>query len=89
MHSKVCPPLTHSKSPPTSHQRGLDTLTLLSGPDTGPLEHARLRKVTLQSWTLEMPTHMGRWEQTGIRASRLEVLDTLVTQFSWTLAAIA
>lgn len=79
-------------------QRGLDhvrvrkrgdTLTLLSGPDADPVSHARLRKVTRQWWTLEIPTHTGRWEKTGLRAPRTEVLETLVTQFPWTLAPIA
>jgi len=66
-----------------------DTLTLLSGPDNVPNKHARLRKVTRQWWTLEMPTHTARWDKTGLRAPRLEVLEMLVTQFSWTLAPIA
>lgn len=66
-----------------------DTLTLLSGPDTDPVKHARLRKVTRQWWTLEMPTHTGRWEKTGLQAPRRELLETLVTQFSWTLTPIA
>jgi hypothetical protein len=65
-----------------------DALTLLSGPTSDPIPHARLRKVTRQWWTLEMPTHTGRWEKTGLRAPRTEVLETLVQQFPWTLAPI-
>jgi len=66
-----------------------DTLTLLSGPDDDPVTHARLRKVTRQWWTLEMPTHTGRWDKTGLRGPRLEILEALATQFPWTLTPIA
>ena len=66
-----------------------DTLTLLSGPDDDPVPHARLRKVSRQWWRLEMPTHTGRWDNTGLRAPRTEVLQTLVEQFPWTLTPIA
>lgn len=66
-----------------------DTLTLVSGPDDDPVLHARLRKVSSQWWTLEMPTHAARWGKTGLRASRLDVLTALVEQFPWTLTPIA
>jgi hypothetical protein len=65
-----------------------DTLTLLSGPADDPVTHARLRKVSRQWWTLEMPTHMERWERTGLEAPRLEILRALVEQFPWALAPI-
>jgi hypothetical protein len=66
-----------------------DTLTLVSGPENDPIAHARLRKVSSQWWTLEMPTHTGRWDKTGLRAPRLDVLTALVEQFPWTLTPIA
>lgn len=66
-----------------------DTLTLVSGPDDDPIPHARMRKVTPQWWSLEMPTHTGRWDKTGLRAARHDILQALVAQFSWTLAPIA
>lgn len=65
-----------------------DTLTLVSGPDDDPIPHARLRKVTQQWWSLEMPTHTGRWEKTGLRAPRPDILHALVEQFPWTLTPI-
>lgn len=66
-----------------------DTLTLLSGPDNDPIPHARLRRVSSQWWSLEMPTHTGRWDRTPLRAPRLAVLTALVEQFPWTLTPIA
>lgn len=65
-----------------------DTLTLVSGPENDQIAHARLRKVSNQWWTLEMPTHTGRWDKTGLRAPRLDVLTALVDQFPWTLTPI-
>ena len=61
-------------------------LTIESGPDEQPFAHARLRKVTKQYWTLEMPTHSRRWQTTPFRATRLEILELLLQNFPWTLA---
>jgi hypothetical protein len=58
---------------------------LESGPEHDPYAHARLRRITSQWWTLEMPTHAGRWEKTPFRAPRRDVLAMLVEQFGWTL----
>ena len=44
--------------------------------------------MTKQDWSLDMPTHTGRWQKTGLRAQRLAVLQTLVEGFGWTLAPI-
>ena len=49
-----------------------------SGPTSDPVPHARLRRVTKQWWTLEMPTHTGRWQKTPLRGTRLEILQALV-----------
>lgn len=66
-----------------------DLIVIESGPDDDPVPHARLRRVTKQWWVLEMPTHMGRWENTGIRSTLLKVLQTLVDDFGWTLTPIS
>jgi len=63
-------------------------LILESGPADDPHAHARLRRVTKQWWTLEMPTHTGRWQKTPLRAPRNEVLDTLINSFGWTLQPV-
>lgn len=65
-----------------------DTVTLESGPKADPVRHARLRRVTVRDWELEMPTHMGRWQPTFIRAHKEQLLETLVADFGWTLAPI-
>jgi hypothetical protein len=44
--------------------------------------------VTAQWWTLEMPTHTGRWEPTTFRAPLQQLLSTLVHDFPWTLTPI-
>jgi len=65
-----------------------DLLTLSSGPKDDPVRHARLRHVTVQYWTLEMATHMGRFQPTGLRGLLDDVLDALVHDFGWTLTPI-
>jgi hypothetical protein len=66
-----------------------DLIILESGPKNDPVPHARVRRVTSQWWTLEMPSHMGRWDPTPIRAPLDKVLQTLVQEFPWTLTPIA
>ncbi len=60
-----------------------------SGPEDDAIPHARLRKDTVNYWKLEMPVRGGRWEPTGIRAFLDDVLETLTTDFPWTLTPIA
>ena len=61
---------------------------LESGPVEDPIPHARLRRDTVHLWTLEIATHMGRWEKTGFRALRNELLELLMTTLPWTIAPI-
>jgi hypothetical protein len=61
---------------------------LESGPVEDPIPHARLRRDTVHLWTLEIATHLGRWEKTGFRALRNELLDLLMTTLPWTIAPI-
>ena len=65
-----------------------DLVTIESGPADDPIPHARLRRVTVNLWRLEMATHTGRWQPTPVRALLDEVLETLVEVFPWTLAPI-
>jgi hypothetical protein len=64
-------------------------VTVESGPRDQPVPHARLRRDTVHLWLLEMPTHVGRWQPTGLRAPLDELLTALVDDFPWTLASIA
>lgn len=63
-------------------------LILESGPKDDAFQHARLRRVSAQYWTLEMPTHTGRWEPTPYRDSLTEILGMLVESFGWTLQPV-
>jgi hypothetical protein len=65
-----------------------DLIVLESGPESDPVRHARLRRVTTQWWTLEMAIS-GTWEPTPFRAPRRELLQMLVDTFPWVLAKIA
>jgi hypothetical protein len=50
-----------------------------------PVRHARLRRVSIQYWTLEMATHRGQWERTGLRDTKDNLLALLVHDFGWRL----
>ena len=63
-----------------------DLLTLESGPAEAPCRHARLRRVTVHLWRLEMPTSSSRWELTPFRDQLKVLLQMLVEQFPWALA---
>lgn len=63
-----------------------DLLTLESGPAEDPRRHARLRRVTVHLWRLEMPTSSNRWDLTPFRDQLKILLEMLVHQFPWTLA---
>jgi hypothetical protein len=62
-------------------------LTIESGPkDDDAVHHARLRRVTKHLWTLEVATHMGEWQATGLRSPLPELVRNLEQQFPWVLA---
>lgn len=64
-------------------------VTVESGPLNNPVAHARLRRDTVHLWLLEMPSHTGRWQPTGIRGLLSDLLAALVHDFPWTLTPIA
>lgn len=79
------------ESPDLQHirvRRRADLLILESGSRRDPLPHARLRRVSAQSWRLEVPTHRGRWESTPFRDDLVTLLKMLSRDFAWTLAPI-
>lgn len=78
-----------AKYPGLSHlwvRRRGDLLTLESGPRNDPHRHARLRRVTVHLWRLEMPAVPGRWNSTPFRDQLGVLLEMLVQKFPWTLA---
>ncbi|KYG11383.1 hypothetical protein BE21_57635 [Sorangium cellulosum] len=70
-----------------ARKRG-ELVVIESGPDDDPIPHARLRRDTVQLWRLEIATHTGRWEPTGIRAPLNDILDVLVHDFPWVLTPV-
>jgi len=63
-------------------------LTVESGPNKDPVQHVRLRRVTLQKWTLEIATHMGDWQPTGERALMTDLVALVREQFPWVLRPV-
>jgi len=53
------------------------------------VRHARLRHVTVQYWTVEIATHVGRWEPTPFRGMLDDVLTLLIDDFGWVLTPVA
>lgn len=65
-----------------------DLVTIESGPAKDPWPHARLKRVGVHLWQLEMATHTCRWEPTPLRGLREQLLSMLVDKFGWTLQPI-
>ena len=65
-----------------------DSLIVESGRNDDPVKHARFRRVTVNYWTLEMATHTGRWENTGLRGLMDDLQKMLVEDFGWVLTPI-
>lgn len=63
-------------------------LTVESGSKDDPVQHVRLRRSTGQHWTLEIATHMGRWQPTGERASMNDLVAFVGKHCPWVLQAI-
>jgi len=61
-------------------------LTIESGPEDDPFSHARMARVSVHLWTLEMPTRTGRFDPTPFRDLMDNLWYLLVTSFPWTLA---
>ena len=62
-----------------------DSLTILSGDCADPNFHARITHLGRGEWGLSLPHHTGRWEKTPFTGSMNEVIETVVTDFSFYL----
>ena len=72
------------------HARGHGALLVIeSGAKDKRVPHARLRRVGVHLWWLELPTHTGRWERTGFRGQIAPLLAVLENDFPWLLTPIA
>lgn len=79
------------ESPDLQHirvRRRADLLILESGSRRDSLPHARLRRISSQTWRLEMPTHTGRWDPTPFRDDLISLLEMLSRDFAWALARV-
>lgn len=62
-----------------------DLVTIESGAEDDRVPHARLRRIGIDEWQLEMATHTSRWQPTPFTAPLRELLLMLVDEFGWTL----
>jgi hypothetical protein len=65
-----------------------DLLVFETGAEDDPIPRARLRRSTVHLWTLEFATHTGKWEKTGFRGQRDELIDLMADTFPWTVAPL-
>lgn len=63
-------------------------IVIESGPQDDPVRHARVVRYTTTLWGIEIADHRGRWEDTGMRATRAQLVDTLIQDFGWVLTDI-
>ena len=50
-----------------------------------PQKHAKLSHLGLDIWNLSFPKHTGRWEKTPFSGTSEELVETLVSNFSFYL----
>lgn len=65
-----------------------NVITIESGPTEDPVAHARLKRVGVHIWVLEIADHRGKWEPAPVRATLEASLTALVHDFSWVLTPI-
>lgn len=65
-----------------------DTITIESGDKEDPVPHARVRRVTVSLWVLEIADHRGRWEPTDVRMKLDNAITVLAEDFGWVLTPI-
>ena len=52
----------------------------------GRVRRARFRRVAAHIWELEMATHTGRWQPSGVRGTLERLVEMLINDFGWTLS---
>jgi hypothetical protein len=70
-------------------RRRADLIVVESGQADDSIPHARFRRVAAHIWVLEMATHTGRWQPSGVRGPLDRLIETLIHDFGWTLSPIA
>lgn len=75
------PKLKHLRA----RKRG-DTITLESGTKNDAIAHARVRRMSAQWWSIELPDHRGRWGEAAFERTPLrDTLELLQREFGWAL----
>jgi len=69
-------------------RRCADLVVVESGQADDPIPHARFRRVAVHLWVLEMATHTGRWQPSGVRGSLERLVEALINDFGWTLSRV-
>jgi len=68
-----------------ARRRG-NAITIESGSKQNLAAHARLRRVSVHRWSLEIADHLERWEPTPYTDELEPLLKLLVSDFPWVLA---
>lgn len=63
-------------------------LIIESGPKKDAIKHARFRRDTVHLWILDMASHTGKWQSTGMRGLLDDLRQMLVDDFGWVLTPI-
>jgi hypothetical protein len=66
-----------------------DLLVIESGPKRDPIPHLRLRRVSRQWYSPEVPDHRGHWQRLDMRARAHVVFETVIHEFPWLLIPLA
>lgn len=69
-------------------RRRADAIIIESGSKNEPTLHARLRRISVNRWSLDMPDHHQRWESTPYSDTLEPLLKQLVKDFPWALVAV-
>ncbi len=75
---------THDQSHLRARHRA-DMVTIESGPGDDVIPHARLKRVGVHLWILQIADHRGRWESTPVRSTIEASITALVEDFGWVL----
>lgn len=68
-----------------ARRRG-NAIIIEAGPKDDACAHARLRRISVHRWGLEIADHVGRWEPTPYTDELESLLGVLVSDFPWLLA---
>jgi len=65
-----------------------DLLVVESGSEADVVPHVRFRRQGVHIWTLELPSHTGRWDKTPFSGPMEAMLDALEHEIPWVLASV-